>query len=232
MYSANDGRTRVGDCDGRMTHPTLSQCLLRKFIVRQYAPALVHKTERVENAARRRMVLVASVLLVAVPCSCSQRHSHVPPPQFSSTQEKIEVVKSLLAAKELDESQAGNPTVSRVTAEDSVTQAAKADTAIRELSYGIDVPETELANALEVPPRCLTQQKRADLIRQLEDAKALDDREEQELLKDYFNDRLVDTDKFDAQKEFVDEVVRALKIGDDVHWSTIQAALKVPASRN
>jgi hypothetical protein len=59
-----------------------------------------------------------------------------------------------------------------------------------------------------------------------------DDREEQGLLNDCFNNRLVDTDKFDAQKELVDEVVGALKIGEDEHWSTIQAALKIPASPN
>jgi hypothetical protein len=147
-------------------------------------------------------------------------------------QGEIEIVRHLLAAKEVGESQARDPNVSEVTADDSAILAAKADRAIRELIHGFDVPQAELADALEVPPRHLSLQEKTDLIRQLEDAKSLDDHYEQELLNDYFSNRLVDTDKFDNQKKLVDEVVKDLEVGEDVHWSTIQAALKIPVPSN
>jgi hypothetical protein len=141
-------------------------------------------------------------------------------------------MRRLMAAKELAVSQPHDPNVSEVTAEDSAIQAAKADRAIRELNYGDQVPQAQIADALQVPPTHLSPQAKADLIRQLRDAKALDDRNEQEFLKDYFSDRTVNTDKFDAQKELVDQVIKALQIGEDVHWATIQTALKVPTSAN
>lgn len=174
---------------------------------------------------------VSLALLIAL-CSCSQKHSHIPPPQFLSDQAKVEVVRNLLAAKELDESQAHDPTVGRVTAEDSAVQAAEADKLIKELSHGYEISQADLAEALEVPPRHLSPQRKADLIRQLEDARALDDRAEQELLSDYFSNRPVDTDKFDSQKELITEVIKELEIGDDVHWWTIKQALRVPMRRS
>lgn len=183
-----------------------------------------------EQFVRGSIALVAGVSLLTAFSACSPRHSHIPPPQFLSMQEKAQVIRKLQAAKELDERHAVDPNVSGVTAADSAAQAAKADKAIRELTHGFEVSETNLANALQVPPTHLSPQRRADLIRQLKDAKALDDRREQELLNDYFSDQPVDTDKFDAQKKQVDEVVKDLEIGEDVHWSTIRAALKVPAS--
>ena len=110
-----------------------------------------------------------------------------------------------------------------------MVQAAKADRAIKELQHGFPVSSREIEDALEIPPRHLTSEKRAQLIRQLHHAKALDEQRAQEILIYWQDDEPSERAEFDLQAARADEVAKDLQLGDSVHWSDIQRALYVPA---
>lgn len=178
-----------------------------------------------------RAVLLTYMLLVTVP-GCAQRHRNVAPDRISSKHRLQELIRELEAAEEVDQSAARDPRISLVRKEDFFEQADKAERAIRELMYGYVVPQPALADALAVPPKCLSALVKADLIRQLRDSIALNDRREQSRLNDYVSAAGFDTTPYDTQKAFTAAVVKELTIGEDVHWDTLQQALQVlPLSR-
>ena len=177
------------------------------------------------RVVRYSLFVPAFLLIVS---ACSERHRRMPADQFMSREEKLDLIRQLEAAEESDESDARDPQISMVRKEDFSEQAAKADRAIRELVHGYDVPQTELADALAVPPKALSPQEKADLIRQLQDTIALDDQREQGKLND-FAVAYVDITPYDQQKERAAIVIKELTIGEEVHWDTIQEALQVPS---
>jgi hypothetical protein len=184
----------------------------------------------IEIAAARSLIIVP-VFLMAV-SACAQRHRNPAPDQIIFREQRPELIRRLEAAEEADQSYARDPRISLVRKEDFFEQAYKAERAIRELLYGYDVPQPELADALTVPPKSLSPQAKADLIRQLQDAIALTDRGEQARLNDYFSEASFDTRPYDRQKQFAEAVIRELTIGEEVHWDTLQEALQVPTQSN
>jgi hypothetical protein len=140
-------------------------------------------------------------------------------------------VEELQDAKRLDWTSALDPHVRPSEEEDFLDQMNKADRAIKELTHGFEVPQSEIDDALVVPPKSLSESQRTRLIRQLQDAVEQDDRNEQEMLNDLaWSDSAApaDTFKFDQQKELANGVIKDLEIGEDVHWSTIKEALVIP----
>src|ERR1019366_10629184 len=75
-----------------------------------------------------------------------------------------------------------DPDLTPVRREDFTVKAAKADRAIKELQHGFTVSPDRIEDALDIPPRHLTPEKRVQLIHQLQQAKALDEQREQEIL--------------------------------------------------
>lgn len=138
-----------------------------------------------------------------------------------------ELIRQLEAVEEVDESAARDPQISLVRKEDFFEQADKAERAIRELMYGYNVPPAELAQALAIPPKTLSPQAKADLIRQLQDSIEANDRLEQKRLNDYVSEATIDTRPYDSQKAFAASVIKELNIGEDVHWDTLQAAVQL-----
>jgi hypothetical protein len=184
----------------------------------------------IEVAAARSLV-IAPVFLIAV-SACAQRHRNPAPDQIILNQRRAELIRRLGAAEETDESNGRDPQISLVRKEDFFEQADKAERAIRELLYGYSVPQAELADALAVPRKTLSPQAKADLIRQLRDSIALNDRGEQSRLNNYFSAASFDTEPYDAQKAFAAAVIKELTIGEDVHWDTLQQALQVLPQSN
>jgi hypothetical protein len=184
----------------------------------------------IEVAAARSLV-IAPVFLIAV-SACAERHRNPAPDPIVLNEQRRELIRRLEAAEEADDSNARDPGISLVRKEDFFEQADKAERAIRELLYGYDVPPAELADALTVPPKSLTPQSKADLIRQLRDSIALNDRREQDRLNNYFSAASVDTAPYDTQKAFTVAVIKELTIGEDVHWDTLQQALQVLPQSN
>ena len=169
-----------------------------------------------------------SILLSA--CAQSAAHLHTP---TITTQNKAALVERLASAKRQDWSNALDPHVKPSEEEDFLDQMNKADRAIKELNHGFEVPHSEISDALWEPPKSLSSNKRAQLVRRLQDAVQQDDRNEQAMLNDLaWSDSVAPTDTFtfDQQKALAESVIKDLEIGKDVHWSTIKEALVVPQS--
>jgi hypothetical protein len=185
------------------------------------------RTHRLGSLARLPLVLFVPLLLSA--CVGSAEQSQTPAPIAS----KESLLAELSAAKRKDWASALDPHVAPSEEEDFLDQMNKADRAIRELTHGFEVPQSEIDEALVIPPKSLPETQRVQLIRQLQDAVQQDDRNEQAMLNDLaWSDSVApaDTFKLDQQKELANSVIKDLEIGEDVHWSTIKQALVVPQS--
>jgi hypothetical protein len=183
------------------------------------------------EAAAARALFITPVFLIAV-SACAQRHRNPAPDQIIWKDQRPELIRRLEAAEQADETNARDPRLSLIRKEDFFEQADKAEHAIRQLLYGYDVPQAELAEALAVPPRILSPQVKADLIRQLQDSIALNDRREQSKLDDYVSEASFDTAPYDTQKAFAAAVIKELTIGEEVHWDTLEEALQVLPQSN
>ena len=108
---------------------------------------------------------------------------------------------------------------------DYMTQAGKAETAINDLSAQSDVPRSEISDALFVPPEHLSSTQRAELIKQLEQAKALDD----QMWRNHQGgwDATFEQD-CNVQAMRVDQVVNKLETNTPVSWSQVHEAMLVP----
>jgi len=150
-----------------------------------------------------------------------------------SSQQTSKLIQQLDAAKKADWNAALDPSVSPVRRGTFLNQMNKADQASKELSHGFSVPQSEVEDALWSPPKHISPEERAQLIRELEQAKQQDERNEQHMLNDLAWSRSAapaDTAIFDERKQEVDAVVKDLEIGSPVHWSAIKQALVVPTS--
>ena len=139
-----------------------------------------------------------------------------------------DLIQRLETAKKTDRDAALDPTVSPVRQETFLNQMNKADRAIRELSHGFTVSQSEVDDALWMPPKHITAEERTHLIEQLEQARQQDDHNEQQMLNGLAWSRSVapaDTVIFDQRKAQVDGVVKDLEIGAPVHWSDIKQVL-------
>jgi hypothetical protein len=167
----------------------------------------------------------APVLLITV-AACAQRHRYVAPDHLMPEDTRLELMRQLEAAEEINESDARDPRISIIRKEDFFEQADKAERALRELMYGYDVPQSQLADALSIPPKSLSPHAKADLIWQLRDSIALNDRFEQNRLNDWVSQATIDTVPYDSQKAFAAAVIKELNIGEDVHWDALQQAVQ------
>jgi hypothetical protein len=149
--------------------------------------------------------------------------------QAAAAEQTAQEIKRLQVAKELDESDALDSDLTPTRRQDFTVRAAKADRAIRELQHGFPVENGEIEEALDIPPRHLTPVKRAQLISQLQQAKALDDKRAQEILLYWHDDEPAVRSEFDLQSERAGEIAKDLELGESVHWGDIRQALYVPA---
>jgi hypothetical protein len=149
-----------------------------------------------------------------------------------SPQQTSDLIQRLNSAKKADWDAALDPSVSPVREETFLNQMNKADRVSKELSHGFSVPQSKIDDALWAPPKHISPEERAHLIRQLEAARQQDDQNEQTMLNDLAWSRSAapaDTVIFDERKQEVDAVVKNLEIGAPVHWTAIKEAMVVPA---
>jgi hypothetical protein len=150
-----------------------------------------------------------------------------------SSQQSLQLIQQLDAAKKADWNAALDPSVSPVRRETFLNQMNKADRASKELSHGFTVPQNEIQDALWAPPKHISPEERAQLIRELKQARQQDDQNEQNMLNDLAWSRSAspaDTAIFDERRQQVDKVVKDLEIDAPVHWTAIKEALVVPVS--
>jgi hypothetical protein len=152
---------------------------------------------------------------------------------YATAQNNAALIKRLEAAKEIDESQANRPDVSAVGWQDDMIQEGKADKAIRELAHGIAVPESQLKDALWVPPASQSGTERDRLIRQVQQAIQKDQHEQDTQVMESTVAALpypVNTvSRLQERRTQAEAVLKDLKMGEDVHWSSIKEATQVPA---
>ncbi|MGD0291209.1 MAG: hypothetical protein ABSC63_16320 [Candidatus Binataceae bacterium] len=182
------------------------------------------------NSLLQRVSYWSAFFLAILLSACAQSAAQLQTPT-TTTKNKAALVEELESAKQQDWRNALDPHVAPSEEEDFLDQMNKADRALKELTHGFKVPQSEIEEALMVPPKSLSSRKRLQLIRQLQDAVQQCDRNEQAMLNDLaWSDSVapMDTFTFDQQKALAESVIKDLEIGEEVHWSTIKEALVVP----
>ena len=134
------------------------------------------------------------------------------------------LVRQLEQAREQDKANAMDPHVGPIASGDYSVQADKADAAIYKIEHGVEVSHKELADALFVPPKSLSEAQREDLLHQLQHARQLD----RQGWRDWTRDAVIAQD-FVVQEEKADWVISDLRRGEAVSWLDINDALYVPA---
>jgi hypothetical protein len=148
-----------------------------------------------------------------------------------SAQPPAQLIAQLQQAEAVDENNAKDPTISFPRTGDFLDHARQADMAIRDLQHGFPVYQDRIEYALEIPPKHLTPEQRAALIRQLEDAVSEDNRREQAVVS--FGTNVFYTDpnapaKFGMQEQLAEEQIKNLEAGYHVSWDNLEQALYVP----
>ncbi|HML17493.1 MAG TPA: hypothetical protein VK419_10725 [Bryobacteraceae bacterium] len=163
--------------------------------------------------ARIRLVSVgaAVVALLFVGCALASE---------SASDQKADAIQRLEAAEHKDLQESTNPKVSPQRQADFAIQAKKADLAIRELQHGYRVPESEIAEATEIPPESVRAVK-GRLLEQLKKVREIESRDE---LTIYVDDP-VGLDELREEEARTSAVIEMLEVGEFVPWADIQQAL-------
>jgi len=143
-------------------------------------------------------------------------------------QQRALLIENLEAAIKLDYQNLADGKDDRVQADDSIYQATKAQGVIEQLQQGVEVPQSEVNDALDVPPESLSEDARAEIIKELNTAEKCDELGEQ--THDPGNDWLA-WDSYREQRDRAAEISKAMSLDVDVPWSEIQEALRVPEFR-
>ncbi len=172
-------------------------------------------TDRIFSS-RKVSLLIALSLLSLSSCAVSPG---MPP------KERAQLIEQLQDARQTDLRDAMDTGLGPAAAGDYMTQAGKAEMAISDLSEHSNVPRSEISDALFVPPKHLSSAQRVELIKQLEQAKALDDGIWRTHLGGY--DPIL-TEDCNVQGMRIDRVVNKLETDRPVWWSLIDEAIVVP----
>jgi hypothetical protein len=143
----------------------------------------------------------------------------------SSMQQGTQLLQRLNSARQLDRSLALDVSVGPVAAGEYMLRADRAQDVIDKIEHGERVSRAEIADALFVPPKSLSEAEREQLVQGLEHAKDLDERG----WWDWTRDPVI-AQNFQVQERKADRVIRDLETDQPVSWSDIQEAMHVPAN--
>jgi hypothetical protein len=170
--------------------------------------------------SRWHLTIVASAfLLVPHTSPCAPTESN------TTAQDPTPLIQQLRAAKELDLSNAHDMSVGPVAAGDYMLRADRADDVISDLEHGVRVPRAEVREALFVPPKSLSETQRAELVKELQQAKWRDNRG----WWDWTRDPVI-AQNFSVQEKKADRVIYELETDQPVSWHDIQEAMQVPSN--
>jgi hypothetical protein len=172
------------------------------------------KTHVFDEYAAVALVALAAFSLTLFFSGCSQT-------ELSAIQ-KQEMIAQLGSAKTQDQKNAVE-SYDPIEAADCRDHAYTAELTIGELDNGYAVSQDELDDALDVPPPSISPAERAKLIKQLKAAKRMDRR-----FMEIATDDPVSWDGYAERADRIDEVIKDSTIGEDVPWTTIKRAMKVP----
>jgi hypothetical protein len=142
-----------------------------------------------------------------------------------TAQERSNSIEQLQRARQTDLKDALDTELGPAAQGEYMMQAGKAGTAISDLREQQNVSRAEISDALFVPPKHLSPAERVELIKQLEQAKALDNQIYRNHLGGY--DPIL-TEDCTVQAQRVDRVTNELETERQVSWSEIQEAMWVP----
>src|ERR1700675_3981920 len=161
---------------------------------------------------------IASALCFAASLSaCAPTESNVAKAQSERTLERLQ------AAREIDLSNAKDPEVGPAASGDYSLRADKAGQVIDDLEHGQYVSQSQIDDAMFVPPKSLSLAQKAQLIRELKDAKNLDDRG----WWDWTRDPVI-AQNFSVQEKKANRAIKDLETDQQVSWSEIDEGLAVP----
>jgi hypothetical protein len=143
----------------------------------------------------------------------------------TSSQQGTQLIQRLREAQQLDKSYAYDVSVGPVAAGDYMLRVDRAGDVIDKIEHGERVSQAELADALFVPPKTLSESDRAQLVQQLEQAWDRDQRG----WWDWTRDPVI-AQNFAVQGKKAERVIRELQTDQPVSWSDIEEAMHVPAN--
>lgn len=136
---------------------------------------------------------------------------------------RTKLIQRLLAAEELDRSRALDVSVGPVASGDYGLRADRAHDVADKLEHGVQVSPAEISSALFVPPKVLSEAERVQLVRQLEQARQLDEQG----WWDWTRDPVI-AQNFQVQAKKAKRVIRDLETNQPVSWADIDEAMHVP----
>ncbi len=162
--------------------------------------------------------IIASTLISAASLSgCASTESNVSAGQTERTLQRLQ------AARATDLSNATDPAFGPIASGNYSMQADKAERAMDELEHGLDVSQSEIDDALFVPPKSLSPAQRAELVQELKEARSLDNRG----WWDWTRDPAIAQD-FSVQEKKASRAITDLETSREVSWSEIDEWLEVP----
>jgi hypothetical protein len=142
----------------------------------------------------------------------------------SSMQQGTQLIQRLRAAEQVDRSRALDVSIGPVASGDYGLRADRARDVADKIEHGVAVSPEEISRALFVPPESLSETERAQLVRQLKEARELDRRGWWDWTKDP-----VIAQNFQVQERKANRVIKNLENNQPVSWADIHEALHVPA---
>lgn len=143
----------------------------------------------------------------------------------TNLQEGTQLIQQLREAQQLDKSYALDVSVGPVAAGDYMLRADRAADVIDKIEHGERVSRAEIADALFVPPKSLSESERAQLVERLQQSWERDQRG----WWDWTRDPVI-AQNFNVQGKKAERVIRELETNQPVSWSEIQEAMHVPAN--
>jgi hypothetical protein len=170
-----------------------------------------NSTSRITGAIAVNLVLALSL------SACAPTESNV------SNAQGEQILQRLQAAREIDLRNAKDPEVGPVASGDYSVRADKADQVMYSLEHGQYVSQSQIDDALFVPPKSLSPALKAELIHQLENAKNQDNQG----WWDWTRDPVIAQD-FSVQEKKAKRAIRYLETDQQISWSEIDDSLQVP----
>lgn len=161
--------------------------------------------------------IVSALFFAASLWACAPTESNVPQARSERTLERLQ------AAREIDLSNATDPGVGPVASGDYSVRADNAAQVMNDLEHGEYVSQSQIDDALFVPPKSLSLEQRTEIIRELKDARNLDHRG----WWDWTRDPIIAQD-FSVQEKKANRAIRDLENDQQISWSEIDEGLEVP----
>ena len=171
-----------------------------------------------KNGNLRLAATIASALCFAASLSaCAPTESNVSNAQSERTLERLQ------AARDIDLSNAKDPEVGPAASGDYALRADRAAEVMDELEHGQYVSQSQIDDAMFVPPKSLSLAQKAQLINELKYARNLDDRG----WWDWTRDPVI-AQNFSVQEKKANRAIRDLETDQQISWSEIDEGLHVP----